>query len=173
MDIQGCLKSLAGGGDEAADRAISPVIAVALMLAITVFLAMSASVFVFDVTSSLESEVPTADFAFKYTENVGSNTYDNYGLQVGNVTWADAGLLTINYQRGDNIDPANLEIQGNTSGGPIPNASGYANATSFLPGYVVNVVAVRGETIQIVWSAPDGSESAVLEEFVVRVPESN
>ncbi|MFB6182913.1 MAG: type IV pilin [Haloarculaceae archaeon] len=80
------------------DDAVSPVIGVILMVAITVILAAVIASFVLGVGQQTPQQTPSASFAFTYEE--GTNT--------GN----DLGYVKISHDGGDAIDAPQLYIRG-------------------------------------------------------------
>lgn len=150
-------------------RAISPVVAVVLLIAITLTLTLVALPVVFGVVSDFGSDQPSAEFAFYYEESGSSFQTDDFG----NDTLANdvSGLVTVTYERGDNIDPETITVQARTSGGLLNDTGRYGPSERLQPGQEFSVVASRGETVRVIWNSPDGSESAVLDSFTVQGPE--
>lgn len=152
-----------------ATRAISPVVAVVLLLGITLTLVLVAVPVIFGVVSDFGSDRPSAEFAFYYEESTASFQTDDFG----NSTLANdvSGLVTVTYERGDNIDPGTIEVQAHTGGGLLNDTGLYDAGERLEPGNEFSVVASRGETIRVVWRSPDGGESAVLDSFTIQGPE--
>lgn len=75
------------------DDAVSPVIAVILMVAITVILAAVIATFVLGLSENLNSTAPQATFSFEYEQNEGGTD-----------------VLTITHDGGDTIQGENLNI---------------------------------------------------------------
>lgn len=151
---------------EGGERAVSPVIGVALMIGITVMLAMVIAPVVFMMSGEAGDRQPTTDFAFSYAEAVDEGEIDSFGNDKTDV--AGTGLVTIVYDKGDDIPIGQLEIQGAASSGELSSAPEYEDQTQFVPGQSISVWAQRGEEIQIVWTSEDGSKSAILDTFAVR-----
>ncbi len=159
---------------EGGDRAVSPVVGIALLVGVTVILALVVAPFVFGVSGNLGSEAPSAEFAFVYeggeSLDLGTPT-DDFGTPVGQ----GDGIVTIQFERGDSMDPANVEVRGSVSGGNLLDDTGddvFGPDDSVREGEVISVTAARGETVQVIWTGPGGEESAVLGDFSIEVPES-
>jgi flagellin-like protein len=86
------------------DDAVSPVIGVILMVAITVILAAVIASFVLGLGQNATNQTPQASFAFDYNTNSSAGSGDN-------VNDAD-GWLVIKHDGGDGIDEEALYIRG-------------------------------------------------------------
>lgn len=127
------------------DDAVSPVIGVILMVAITVILAAVIGSFVLNLGGSLNDTAPQASFGFDF--NTGSGN-DN---------------VTITHQSGDTIDAERLNVTGVNSsaiewttagtGGPVSAGS---SATFNSSG------SFASDTIRVVWESETGENSATL-----------
>jgi flagellin-like protein len=121
-------------------RAVSPVIGVILMVAITVILAAVIGTFVLGLGDQVES-APQASFDFDY-DDTGSSE------------------LTIRHRGGDSIDPSNVEIR--VDGQDVADSGGASYSTSltsfssFSAGNEVVVTGVSsGQNVDIVFSSGD------------------
>jgi flagellin-like protein len=158
MDLKNALKSFAGGDD---DRAVSPVIGVILMVAITVILAAVIGTFVLGLGDRVSQASPNANFGFDYTagnNNVVEITHDGgesvTGDQVkvtvhGETTWK-AG----NGQNGYNIVTDNWGTDDITAGDNLEFDSG-SNTIS------------DGDTVKVIWTADGSDKTAVIGESEV------
>jgi hypothetical protein len=150
------------------------VVAVVLLLGVAVLLAAVAAPLVFGTASDFGSESPDADFAFLYEEGTQLDlgiAEDDFGTPVEQ----GHGLVTIQLERGDTLDPANIEIRGNVSGGHLLNDTAstlFGPGESMRDGDVVRLTVVRGETVEIIWTGDGGEESAIIGSFVVEAPDS-
>jgi len=125
------------------EKAVSPVIGVILMVAITVILAAVIGAFVLNLGQGLQQTAPQASFSFDYN---GSTN------------------VTITHQSGDSIDAARLTTSG------LENGSVAWDGHNDLSGTVSagtsaefnNTADWAGETVRVVWVSPDGSNSATL-----------
>jgi len=143
-------------------RAVSPVIGVILMVAITVILAAVIGTFVLGLGDQVQSTTPSATFGFD-SENLGSD--------------ADDDKVTITHESGDSIDTNSLTVK---IGSTIIYDQGTpesANKTSGWTGSEVTAGSqlvfdesdgtaddiVSGEnTIRIIYNSPDSDSSSTL-----------
>jgi len=79
------------------DDAVSPVIGVILMVAITVILAAVIATFVLGLGDQVSNTAPQASFSFDYTADDGST----------------AGHIDVTHDGGDTISPSSLQLSGN------------------------------------------------------------
>ncbi|WP_424009415.1 type IV pilin [Haloferax denitrificans] len=131
-------------------RAVSPVIGVILMVAITVILAAVIGTFVLGLGDQVGDTAPQVSFAFDHNSSNGD--------------------LVITHESGASIDPARVTIAG-----PI-DEDGDAwdeidtTATEISAGSSVTVGATgdsfeSGETVRVVWTSESGSNSATLQRW--------
>jgi flagellin-like protein len=127
------------------DSAVSPVIGVILMVAITVILAAVIGSFVLNLGGSLQQSAPQASFGFDYS---------------------DDGNVTITHETGDGVTASQLNATSSES-------LDYANSDKFeeLSGDVSAGDSARyqaddtdwsGETVRVVWNSENGESSATL-----------
>jgi len=158
------------------DDAVSPVIGVILMVAITVILAAVIATFVLGLGDSLSNTAPQASFSFDYTEDTsGDDTLD------------------VTHDGGDSIEGDNLnasvsgavdnDYSGSTADLVFGSGSGASDGDLFKPGSISagttdtievndfhtsggsglsNNLDLSGATVRIIYSADDGSSSATL-----------
>jgi flagellin-like protein len=91
------------------ERAVSPVIGVILMVAITVILAAVIGTFVLGLGDQLSSSSPSASIGFDYEINETS--------EVGN--------LTVSHNGGDKIEASNVNVTANTDIGVWNSSEGF------------------------------------------------
>jgi len=137
------------------DDAVSPVIGVILMVAITVILAAVIASFVLGLGDSTNT-TPSASFDFDYDS-------------------AD-GNVTVTHDTGDNIDSERLSVVLNGTSKDWPS-SGSGDTVSSGTTIVVgqggdvfsgsNLTASSGDTIKIAWNSEDGESSSTLSEYDV------
>jgi len=171
------------------DRAVSPVIGVILMVAITVILAAVIGTFVLGLGDQVQSTTPQASFGFSqenvtYTTSTGSD--------------APAETVTITHESGDTISESNLEVSvngqsttfdvdpSNNDTARLWNGNGDVSAGSSVRvvGYTTGGTAVAttvddwntdgtlstadhstiapGDTIRVVYNSPDSDSSSTL-----------
>ncbi|WP_318569924.1 type IV pilin N-terminal domain-containing protein [Salinigranum marinum] len=146
------------------DRAVSPVIGVILMVAITVILAAVIGTFVLGLGDQVSESAPQAQFTFDYDGDSKINITHDGGDAI------DAGTLSITSGINVNVsstgssytpDPAastTVELEGNgfSSGDTI-------NAGTTI--YVKGDGSFDGETVRIVWSSPNSDKTATVGQF--------
>jgi flagellin-like protein len=156
------------------DDAVSPVIGVILMVAITVILAAVIGTFVLGLGDQVQSTSPQASFNFDYTNNTGDNT----------------DSLTVTHDGGDSIPSGqlNASISGvtdsQTNGGTAANfgtdaATGAnggdlfdsgdvtAGTSDTLDGADFQTTQAKFDeaTVRVVWQSESGENSATLGEW--------
>jgi FlaG/FlaF family flagellin (archaellin) len=148
-------------------RAVTPVIGVVLMLALTVTMMAVAVPLVLTQTDQVADSQPDVDIAFAYSEDVDSgerDVFDRSGSAVG----AD-GQFTLIFESGESVSASQLNITGAASSGNLASDnSSYSDEDDISPGAELTVWANRGETIRLIWSAPGEDEGAVLGTFTIR-----
>jgi flagellin-like protein len=119
------------------DSAVSPVIGVILMVAITVILAAVIGSFVLNLGGSLQQSAPQASFDFDY------NSSD----------------VVITHETGDTIDDGSLSIVSgsDTKGWDTPVSAG--SSETFQGGNYSS-----GDIVRVVWNSQNGETSATLSE---------
>lgn len=146
----------------AADDAVSPVIGVVLIVAITVVLAAVAGTLLFGMVDEPGGPAPSAQFEFETND--------------GGDGWAGGGdFVNVTHEGGDTVAVANLDVLvGDDEAGVA--ASDWAaevsagdtvsltDATSPVPSGTVPVGGGidEGETVRVVWSDPASSETFVV-----------
>ena len=124
------------------DSAVSPVIGVILMVAITVILAAVIGSFVLNLGGSLQNTAPQASFGFDYNETSG---------------------VDVTHQSGDTIDEARLNVTSSVGidqiGGGWPEETVGAGDTAT---YNKSGGNWNGETVRVVWESQNGENSATL-----------
>jgi len=147
---------------ESDDRAVSPVIGIILMVAITVILAAVIGSFVLGLGDSVQS-APQATFDYETSENA-SGAVEN---------------ITITHQGGDSIDTARLQATGAVANGSAPvefqgNISGDDSELTAGEEIVIgtdgdagNVIGEEGDTVRIVFTAEGGGSSNIISTFTL------
>jgi flagellin-like protein len=142
------------------DDAVSPVIGVILMVAITVILAAVIATFVLGLGEQVSETAPQASFTFDYEEG---NENDDFSTGGSN----GDGLLTITHAGGESIEAENLRIAGST---PLASTEawtggGYSDTEIVQAGDDITVRIANSDTIRIVFVNDQGSSSATLREY--------
>ena len=115
------------------DSAVSPVIGVILMVAITVILAAVIGTFVLGLGSNVQS-VPSAQFSFDY----------------------DSGSVTVTHDGGDSIDPAALTVSDDKTNSAGFDGSGQGTAS------VTGSSVSSGDSVEFTGLANDATEVRVI-----------
>jgi flagellin-like protein len=141
------------------DDAVSPVIGVILMVAITVILAAVIATFVLGLGDQVSQTAPQASFAFEYDS--GSGVTDSFGNGGGD------GLLTITHAGGATLEAGNLEIVGpsTSSGGQwdtTNNDPQYGASSKVKAGDSIRVRVNSDDTVRVTWTDDSGRTSATL-----------
>jgi len=122
------------------DDAVSPVIGVILMVAITVILAAVIATFVLGLGDQVSDSSPQASFSFDYD---GSSD------------------LTITHDGGQGIDSSNLYIRGADSGNGVWSGDTGSNS-KVKAGNSAEVSVTDTDTVRVIWESSDGSDSSTL-----------
>ena len=132
------------------ERAVSPVIGVVLMVAITVVLAATIGTFVLGVGNQLGRTPPTANFGFDYAAN--ASAFD--------VTATHEGGATISTDNAGSLTLADAAGSGTLVGTGFDVAGG-----SISSGDSATLVSVdAGTTVRVIWESPDGRTTQTLAE---------
>jgi len=145
------------------DRAVSPVIGVILMVAITVILAAVIGTFVLGLGDQVQNTTPQASFGFDSADS--------------------ATNVTITHESGNSIPASNINISATSNFNATGNTSATDNFTSYSwadfpsastdvsAGSSVTVTSTTGgfggETIRVIYSSPDSDSSSTLGKFEV------
>ena len=121
------------------DRAVSPVIGVILMVAITVILAAVIGTFVLGLGDQVSESAPQASFSFDFT----------------------ADNVTITHEGGESLDPNNIGITGSESGDLTATGTGFSDPISAGDSATFDDsggggTIQSGETIRVIWTNPAG-----------------
>lgn len=139
------------------DEAVSPVIGVILMVAITVILAAVIATFVLGLGDQISSTAPQASFSFDYSE--GEFHDDDQGTD-------EDGMLTVTHNGGSSINAGELFIRGATgSNGDWTTAGNapYGDSSSEVnAGNDIKVDVSGGDTVRVTYESSDGGDSATL-----------
>jgi len=156
MDVTALLK---GDGSE---RAVSPVIGVILMVAITVILAAVIATFVLGLGEQISSESPQASFSADWNGQSGGS-----------------GDLTISHDGGDGVTAGQLYIRGSAGSNAAASAdtlgltwssseygSGVGDTSEISAGMRITVEGIGSDgDVSVVWVSEDGDTSSTLSEW--------
>jgi len=127
------------------DRAVSPVIGVILMVAITVILAAVIGTFVLGLGDQVQQTTPQASFSFDGLDDAGTD-------------------VTVTHEGGDAINADRLSINAGGSeavAAPAFESNG-SDVTAGSSQTVSNGNISSDDTIRVIWTSDDGSNSAIL-----------
>jgi len=134
------------------DDAVSPVIGVILMVAITVILAAVIATFVLGLGDQVSNTSPQASFGFDWDGESGGGT----------------APLTISHDGGDSVQANRLYIRGNSDNGATVGPTtwgdfGSPSGTSQVSaGNRIDVSVGPAAEIDVVWQSSSGTDSATL-----------
>jgi len=139
------------------DDAVSPVIGVILMVAITVILAAVIASFVLGLGDQAGDAAPQAGWSYSYdSTNTSADTFGNSGN----------GILEISHDGGDNVEVDNLVIRGGSSEiTDFPGSSDYSPGDELTAGDTFWYDVGPDNTVRIVWEDPDGDSSSTIGEY--------
>lgn len=133
------------------EKAVSPVIGVILMVAITVILAAVIGTFVLGLGNQVQQNPPSAQWEW---DGDASNGID------------------LTHMSGESIDPERVEVTDSTTGGPYcTSGSAWSNGVSKITaGTTCQIPSgdlVDGDELRLVWSAEGGDSSSTLTSHTV------
>lgn len=124
--------------------AVSPVIGVILMVAITVILAAVIGTFVLGQADQLGQSAPQVQF--EYTANDGENSFD------------------ITHQGGESFQASNVDV--NVNGGADTAQTDWSDTVSAGDTYTTATYATDGvNSISVIWTSPNGGTSSTIGEY--------
>jgi len=132
------------------DRAVSPVIGVILMVAITVILAAVIGTFVLGLGDQVQNDTPRASF----------------GFDLGSQNASDAYNITITHESGDTISGSDLTVNVNGSesswgSNDVSSGDSFEIHTTEGTGNL-EAFAGSGDTVRVIYDNPDSDKSATL-----------
>ncbi|RLM89171.1 type IV pilin [Halobellus sp. Atlit-38R] len=144
------------------DRAVSPVIGVILMVAITVILAAVIGTFVLGLGDKVDSTTPRAAFDFEYANYTGAND----GVVVTHTDGDTIPARQLNASVSGAVDGSGdrLVYVGDLFGSSGDVSSGTTGSVGASGHFASNpsVTNLAPATIRVVWSGESGDNSAVL-----------
>ena len=137
------------------DDAVSPVIGVILMVAITVILAAVIGTFVLGLGESIEDNAPSSSFTTEFTKgSVPASSPCNPESNSG------SNQLDITHQSGPTIDAARLTVSGNGTDAAWTDCGGGDSEVS--SGDTANVRVSTESEVRLVWTAEGGGQTDTL-----------
>ncbi|MDG5776446.1 type IV pilin N-terminal domain-containing protein [Haloarculaceae archaeon H-GB2-1] len=147
------------------DDAVSPVIGVILMVAITVILAAVIATFVLGLGQQVSETAPRASFSTDYTDNSGDATKtDKLNFTHDGGDTIEAQFLTISSDT--NFDPPGSTSS--TDSTTFSETDAYGSSSQVSAGDSIGIASetnsddFRSSTVRIVWSNGEGDSSATL-----------
>jgi len=142
------------------DDAVSPVIGVILMVAITVILAAVIASFVLGLGDSASNATPTASFSFDYETDSTSPLNSDYNLTNG--AGSGDGDLSITHDGGDTIDAGQLSITDGTDTVQLADGSTFSSGSDINAGTTFSADVQSDDTVRIVYTDDSGDQSSTL-----------
>lgn len=150
------------------DRAVSPVIGVILMVAITVILAAVIGTFVLGLGDQVQQTSPNAQW------NWDQSIPDATSVQ-------NTDTLTVTHEGGDTVTATNLEVTGSAALASSPQCDtaadgddGEWSASEISAGDSCEMDGdgelgsnIEGETVRLIWTADGGSQSSTLSTYEI------
>jgi flagellin-like protein len=141
------------------DDAVSPVIGVILMVAITVILAAVIGTFVLGLGDQVSDTTPSASFAFDF-DNSASVSGDDLADSS-----SDGGELTITHDGGDTIQSSNIDIR-DTDGNTVEGDKDvFTKITEVTAGTSTTIEIDNDDTVRVVFVGDSGDNTATLGKF--------
>jgi flagellin-like protein len=136
-------------GDE---KAVSPVIGVILMVAITVILAAVIATFVLGLGDSISNTAPQASFSFDYDQSPDSTPSKSLG--------SGGNALTITHNGGDSIEDNRLTV---TDGSDTIDWG--TSGSQVVAGSSINVEIDNDDVVRVIYTSESGDSTATLGKF--------
>jgi flagellin-like protein len=141
------------------EDAVSPVIGVILMVAITVILAAVIGTFVLGLGDQVQSSAPNANFQFEYTANDYSSGSNNFSVIHNGGQDVDTGNLEV--QVGDEtFNQSAFDDDWDDSGSAVTISTGDSETLEINSGS-------DGEDVRVIWESPNGDSSNVIGDSTV------
>jgi flagellin-like protein len=141
------------------DDAVSPVIGVILMVAITVILAAVIGTFVLGLGGSVQQQAPQASFTFDYGQGAGVGATCGSSPSMGS-----GNTLNITHDGGDSIDAARLDIADDDGVSADWSTCG-GSGGDVAAGSTADPQIDNDDTIRIIWNSQNGENTATLGKF--------
>lgn len=147
------------------DDAVSPVIGVILMVAITVILAAVIATFVLGLGEQVSDSAPQASFSFEFNE------YDSTSTATDDFDGNNAdGNLTVTHDGGASLNADQLYLSGSSAyndrqqwGSSSSTAAG--TNSDITAGDSATINADNGDTVKVIWENSQATNSATLSEW--------
>jgi flagellin-like protein len=146
------------------DDAVSPVIGVILMVAITVILAAVIATFVLGLGEQVSQTAPSTSFTFDLDEDVDGTADDEDAWGYLCDSASDEGLLTVRHAGGPNLEAGNINLAGSTPQTSAVNwgeGDGWGESSEISAGDSIGLCISTDDRIDVTWNSDQG-ESATL-----------
>jgi len=157
------------------DEAVSPVIGVILMVAITVILAAVIATFVLGLGDRVSNTSPSASFSFEYSEGEvtdsktefdchDANGNSEYPLNETDASSSpdDQGVLDITHDSGESIEAARLKLSDDSGNSADLTDCGFGSTTKINAGTTVSTPVDSDDIIRVTWTGESGDSSATI-----------
>lgn len=137
------------------EDAVSPVIGVILMVAITVILAAVIGTFVLGLGEQVQSTTPQVSFSFDYDDSGTTASCGSLGAD---------GVLDITHDGGAKVNEDRLSI-GDTQGNSITDLSNCDNigaGSDVTAGTTMDVQVDSNDKIRVIWTSEGGGNSGTI-----------
>jgi len=140
------------------DDAVSPVIGVILMVAITVILAAVIASFVLGLGDQAQNATPQISLDFDYDASAGNTgtLYQSGGADSSPVT---VGLLTITHDGGESVEQDRVSVK-DDDGGSVDGSSVFSS--ELTAGTSGSVSIGNDDTVRVVYTGESGDSSSTL-----------
>jgi flagellin-like protein len=143
------------------DQAVSPVIGVILMVAITVILAAVIGTFVLGLGGQVQDTGPSASFSFSVESSDGT------GGSAVNPGDSDGEYVKATHDGGESIDRTNILISEDGSTADLTSGAIEGASTTVSTGNRIWIDAASGDEISIIYNDPDSDQQTTLGTFEV------
>ncbi|SFR99977.1 flagellin N-terminal-like domain-containing protein [Halomicrobium zhouii] len=136
------------------DDAVSPVIGVILMVAITVILAAVIASFVLGLGDQTSNTTPQASFSFDYEQ--GTSPSGSF-ISIGS-----GNTLEIVHDGGDTIDSERLSVSDGTNSADFDDPDALGASAAMSAGNSVTVEIENDDVVRVIYSGESGDSSSTL-----------
>jgi flagellin-like protein len=144
------------------DQAVSPVIGVILMVAITVILAAVIGTFVLGLGDQVQDSPPSATFSFSVESTDESGGAVSPGDNDGTNSYVKA-----THNGGESVELANVLISEDGSTEALPDTALQGGSTTVATGNRIWIDAGSGDEVSIIYNDPDSDQQTTLGSFEV------
>jgi flagellin-like protein len=140
------------------DRAVSPVIGVILMVAITVILAAVIGTFVLGLGDQVSESAPQAQFSFDFESGTNATIVHDGGDSI------DTGSISVLVGSTTVYDDTGIEgtFDGPTSSDGWGNEISAGDTLNLATGGTGNAGNQAGNDVRVVWSSPNSDKTATI-----------